>query len=166
MVAFGNTKWTASPTDETKLWKSASDVNWVPSTSGSTKLQFLLPAGQKVRFIESDLGAGYTLTSTDKKTGDVVGMLRYPVVFHALDAAGNAGAAKSHYECITYKLADAPVVTPPPTTVTPPPTTVTPKPPVVPPGATQTQTGPETLILILAAFFVSFGLMFTLRKRL
>jgi hypothetical protein len=30
---------------------------------------------------------------------------------------------------------------------------------------TQTETGPETLLLIAAAFFIAFGMMMTLRKR-
>lgn len=65
---------------------------------------------------------------------------------------------------MAYKL-DAPT----PTVVTPPaPAPGTPAPPakVAPvPEMTKTETGPETLILIAAAFFIAFGLMFTLRKR-
>jgi hypothetical protein len=158
MVAFGTTAWTASPSDESKLWKSSSDIIWSPTQTGSTKMQYILGAGQKVKFVEADIAAGYTLTKTDRKNGELVGMMRYPTVAHAVDAVGNEGAAKTHYECVAYNLS-APV------TVTP----VTPTTPTTPvtPEITKTATGPaETIVLILAAFFIAFGLMFSLRKRI
>ena len=84
-------------------------------------------------------------------------MMRYPIVAHAVDGVGNEGAAKTHVECVAYNLS-APVVTPP--------APVTPTAPVTP-EITKTATGPaETIILILAAFFIAFGLMFSLRKRI
>ncbi len=120
-------------------------------------MQYILGAGQKVKFIEADLAAGYTLTKSDRKNGELVGMMKYPIVAHAVDSVGNEGAAKTHNECVAYNLS-APVVTP--VTPTPTPTPVTPE-------ITKTATGPaETLILILAAFFIAFGLMFSLRKRI
>ncbi len=150
MVRFGNTIWTANPADETKLWKNSSDITWISTGTGG-RSNYILQAGQKVRFLEADLGAGYTLEKTDKKNGEVVGMLRFPIVSHAVDATtGSEGMATTHYECATYSLS-APVV---PTQT---------KPPVE--EVTQTKTGPETLLLILAAFFIAFGMMFSLRKR-
>lgn len=163
MVAFGATTWTASPADESKLWKSSSDIIWSPSQTGSTKMQYVLAAGQKVKFVEADLAAGYTLTKTDRKNGDLVGMMKYPIVAHVLEGGINVGAAKTHIECVAYNLSAAPVVMNPTTPVTPG------KPPVKPvtPEITKTATGPaETIILILAAFFIAFGLMFSLRKRI
>jgi hypothetical protein len=157
MVSFGATTWTASPTDESKLWKSSSDIIWSPTQTGSTKMQYILGAGQKVKFVEADLAAGYTLSKTDRKNGELVGMMRYPIVAHAVDGVGNEGAAKTHVECVAYNLS-APVVTPP--------APVNPTAPVTP-EITKTATGPaETIILILAAFFIAFGLMFSLRKRI
>jgi hypothetical protein len=90
----------------------------------------------------------------------MVGLLRFPVVAHAVDkTTANEGPATTHYECVSYALS-APVV---PTPVTPEPTKPTPP---TPAEVTQTATGPaETLILILAAFFIAFGMMFSLRKR-
>lgn len=153
MIPFGATTWTSNPADETKIWKDGSDIAWVPSATGNRK-QYMLPANQKVRFVESDLAAGYTLSKTDRKNGEVVGMIRYPITYHVLDAAGTEGAAKTHYECMTYKLS-APTVTP-----------TNPTKPTTPAEVTKPQTGPaETLILIVAAFFIAFGLMFSLRKR-
>ena len=61
---------------------------------------------------------------------------------------------------MAYKLdVPAPVVAAPETPVPEP---VKPAPV---PEMTKTETGPETLLLIAAAFFIAFGLMFTLRKR-
>ena len=149
MIAFGGTKWMTSPADESKIWNNSSDIIWTPTQSGSTKLQYILGAGQTVRFYEADLGAGYTLDKTDRKNGELIGMMKYSVVFHAVDTAGNEGAPKIHNECVAYNLS-APVVKP-----------------VVTPQITKTQTGPgETIVLIIAAFFIAFGLMFSLRKRI
>jgi hypothetical protein len=158
MVSFGATTWTATPSDESKLWKNSSDIIWSPTSTGSSKSQYILAAGQKVKFVEADLAGGYTLTKTDRKNGEMVGMMRYPVVAHAVDAVGNEGAAKTHYECVAYNLS-VPTVAP----TTP---AVTPTTPITP-EITKTATGPtETIILILAAFFIAFGLMFSLRKRI
>ena len=90
----------------------------------------------------------------------MIGLLRFPVVSHAVDATtGTEGAATTHYECVSYTLS-APVA---PTPVTPEPTKPTPP---TPAEVTKTATGPaETLILIIAASFIAFGMMFSLRKR-
>lgn len=154
MVKIGNTSWISTPADETKMWKSPSDVVWSPLWSGANKDGFILPKNQKVRFVEADIGAKYTLEKTDKKNGDTVGILRFPVVSHVIDASWNEGSADTHYECVSYKLsASSSPSTPVPTTPTPE-------------KMTETKTGPETLILIIAAFFIAFGLMFSLRRRM
>jgi hypothetical protein len=71
MVRFGNTTWTSTPAVEANIWKYSSEVAWM-TPPGETKSQFLLNAGEKVKWIEADLGAGYTLEKTDKKSGDLV----------------------------------------------------------------------------------------------
>jgi hypothetical protein len=86
-------------------------------------------------------------------------MLRFPIVYHTVDIMnGNESEAKTHYECVSYSLAasTAPAVVTPQTLPEKKPT---------PAEVTQTKTGPETLLLIVAAFFIAFGLMFSLRKR-
>lgn len=159
IIAFGSTKWTASNPDESKLWINSSDIIWTPTQSGATKLQYILGSGQKVKFYETDLAAGYSLEKTDRKNGELVGMIKYPTVFHVVDAVGNEGAAKTHNECVSYTLS-APVVAVAPTPTVKPTTPIT-------PAITKTETGPaETIILIIAAFFIAFGLMFSLRKRI
>jgi hypothetical protein len=157
MVSFGAT-WSNTPTDLSKFWKSSSDITWISTGSGG-RMNYILQPGQKVKFIDSEMGARYVLDKTDKKDGDMVGLLRFPVVSHAVDkTTGNEGAATTHYECVSYTLSAPAVATVTPTPVTP----VTPT-PVTP--STKVETGPETLVLILAAFFIAFGMMFSLRKR-
>ncbi len=155
MVSLGGSKWASTPADASAIWKYSSDVLWTPANGRDS---YMLTAGQKIRFVESDMGAGYTLTETTAKHGDVIGLLKFPIVYRTLDTnTANEGASETHYECVSYTL-DAPVVTP---TEEP-----TPNKPTTPPEATQTETGPaETLLLIVAAFFIAFGLMFSLRKR-
>lgn len=121
-------------------------------------MNYILQGGQKVKFLEAEFGARYTLDKTDKKNGDLIGLLRFPIVSHSVDpTTGTEGAATTHYECVSYTLSA-------PTT---PPPEVKPVPPAPTPAeVTQTATGPaETLILIIAAFFIAFGMMFSLRKR-
>ncbi len=156
IIAFGSTKWTGSPIDESKIWENSSDIIWTPAGSGATKMNYILGAGQKVKFYQTALNAGYTLEKTDRKNGELVGMMKYPVVFHVLDSAANEGSQKVFNECVAYNLS-APVVA-----VAPAPA----KTPITP-ELTKTKTGPtETLVLIIAAFFIAFGLMFSLRKRI
>lgn len=154
MVAV-NSVWTPTSADESKMWVSSPEIAWIPGTSG--KDEFTLMANQKVKFMQTDLGAGYTLTSSTKNHGDVIGLLKFPVVYYTMDVntATRSTAPQTHYECVTYTL-DAPAATPTPE-----------KPNTTPPAeATKTETGPaETLVLIVAAFFIAFGLMLSLRKR-
>lgn len=159
MVRFGDTTWSTLPASEANIWKYSSDVVWV-RPPGEKKSQFLLAGGQKVKFYDADLGAGYTLEKTNKKAGDLIGLLRFPVVSHTMDlGTASEGPASTHYECVAYKLeAPAASVTPPVATGS----TKTPEPSQV----TKTKTGPETALLIAAAFFIAFGMMFTLKRKM
>lgn len=153
MVKFGASTWASSPADDTKMWKNSSDIIWDAENNN----QFLLAEGTRAKFYEADIGAGYTLEKTDKKPGEVVGMLRFPTVYHTIDmTTADESAPKTHYECVAYKLEGSEVAPPASTPNTPQPT---------PPEVTKTETGPETLLLIAAAFFIAFGMMFALRRR-
>ncbi len=157
MVSFDSV-WTPTSADESKMWKSSPEIVWIPGTSG--KDEFQLTSGQKVKFIETDLGAGFTLTSSNKKNGETIGLLRFPVTYYTMDMSTvtRSTTPTTHYECVKYTL-DAPAT---PTTPAEP-KTPTPKNPENP---TKVETGPtETLVLIIAAFFIAFGLMISLRKR-
>lgn len=154
MHAIGDTTWVSTPSDESQVWKHASDVAWTPAKD---RQSFLLVANQKIRFYEADLGAGYTLEKTSQKNGDVVGLIQYPIMYHTIDmTSGKESDIVTHNECMAFTLSKEETPTTPSEPSTPPP----------PPGATQTETGPaQTLLLIVAAFFIAFGLMFSLRKR-
>lgn len=159
MVAFDSV-WTPTSADQSKMWVSSPEIAWVPGTSG--KDEFTLMSGQEVKFMQTDLGAGYTLTSSNKKNGEVIGLLKFPVTYYTMDVATatRSTSAETHYECVTYTL-EAPTVTPPTPTEPNKPTT-----PKTPENPTKVETGPaETLVLIIAAFFIAFGLMISLRKR-
>lgn len=154
MISFGS-NWVASNADESKMWVYHTDVSeaFIPASNGNEELS--LNPGQELRFYQSALGAGYTLESTTKNNGDVVGMMRFPVVYYTQDISGGerSTTSQTHYECVSYTLKKEET----------PPTPVTPKPPK---DITKTETGPaETLVLIVAAFFIAFGLMISLRKR-
>ena len=160
MVKFGNSIWTSTPSTESAVWKYTSDIVWTNVGSG-TKQEFLLQPTSKVRWIEADLGAGYTLDKTDRKSGELVGMLRFPVVARTIDVrTASESAPVTRYECVAYKL-DAPTIVITPVAPGTPPTK-----PIPPKEMTKTETGPETLLLIAAAFFIAFGMMFTLRRRI
>jgi hypothetical protein len=158
------TKWSSVPDDPTRFWKFANEIAWVNSafsnvssstgtvaSSGSTitgttpsssKQEFLLEANNKIRFLESDLGAVHTLEATDKKDGDSVGLIKYSLNYHDISADGNESSVKNHVECVSYKLSGEQA-----------------KPPVVPPTATKVKTGPGMLIIILAALGLGFGIV-------
>ncbi len=159
MVRFGDTTWSTLPASEANVWKYSSDIVWV-TPPGESKSQFLLAGGQKVKFYDADLWAGYTLEKTNKKAGDLVWLLRFPVVSHTMDlGTASEGPATTHYECVAYKLESATATATPPVATG---STKTPEPSQV----TKTKTGPETALLIAAAFFIAFGMMFTLKRKM
>lgn len=149
-------KWVPASADEAKMWKSHSDIVWLPGTDEKGDSVILMP-GERKTLIETDLGAGFTLESTTRKAGNIVGLLKFPVVYRTLDVTTGLASteATTHYECVSYTLEATPEI----------PEKPIPKKPT-PPGATKTKTGPaETLLLIVVAFFIAFGLMISLRKR-
>ncbi len=153
-----NTKWSAVPTDATKMWIYTPEIIWMNSTVASGKQEYLLGSGQTVKFIQQDVGAGYTLLSSDASSGAFIGMVKFPLYYHDRNISTSTdGDKQSHFECVAYKYAA-------PTTVTP--NTTTPTTPTTPTAdMTEQETGPESMILIAAAFFIAFGLMFSLRRR-
>ena len=149
MISFGS-NWVPASSDESKMWKNSPAIEWTPNNE---KQEFSLLPNQEIRFIETDLGAGYTLESTTKKHGEIVGMLKFPLTYYtqSLATAERSNTSTTHYECVKVTLDN-------PTIPTTPETPVAPK--------TDVETGPaETLVLIIAAFFIAFGLMISLRKR-
>jgi len=102
-----------------------------------------------VKFLEADLGASYTLVSTDKPEGEIVGVLKLPISYHNVDADGNEGGKETHIECVSYTVKIA-------TTATVPVEIVEPIVPV-PEKMTTVKTGPESLILMTLALLIAAG---------
>lgn len=156
--ASSNTKWSPVPSDPTKMWVYTPEIVWMSSTVSPWKQEYLLGSGQKVKFIQQDLGAWYSLLSTDAKAWDYIGMAKFPLYYRDRNIQASTDSDKqAHFECVAYKFDKTTSVTPNPKDPSTPiePTT----------GMTKAETGPEEMILIAAAFFIAFGLMFSLRKR-
>ena len=156
-IGGNGTKWNMSPTDPEKFWKYGSSVIWTKasgsdSSSGSTaRDRFVLGSGKTVTFIESDsLGATYTLVSTDKSNGEVIGMAKFPVVYRELDSFAKESAPQTHYECVAYK---APTVAAP-----------TPKPTPTQPN-TNVKTGPGEMILAIVALLGGLMALVALKRK-
>lgn len=151
-IGGSNTLWSMNPKDPNEFWTYGKGVIWTkaPAASGSVaRDQFILGPGKNVSFIEADaLGSTYTLVSTDKKNGELIGIAKFPVVYRDTDPFGKEGNPDTHYECVAYK---APVIA------------TTPKP--VPPKATQTHTGPQEVILIIAALLLGLLTVLVVKKK-
>lgn len=143
------TVFITNPVDPTAYWKYGTQVIWTDSATGTGKQEFMLDAGKTVKFMEADLGASHTLTSTDKAEGEIVGVLKFPLSYHNVDADGNEGNKETHIECVSYtaKIAAAAAVVPV--------EIVNPEP--QPQKMTTVKTGPESLILMALALLIAAG---------
>ncbi len=161
------TNWVANPNDEKAFWNVGSDIIFTPETaSGSTAKRnvFSLKAGKTVTVLESELSANYRIERSDKKAGDYVGMIKYPVNYRVVDATtGKPTAAVVHTECAAYKLAASVIAVAAPVAVVAPPPAVVKIP--VPPQATAVKTGAaDTFLFLGLAFLLGLAFMFA-RKR-
>ena len=154
------TEFMANPLDPAAFWRNGSQVIWTDSMTGTGKQEFMLDAGKSVKFLEADLGASYTLTSTDKAEGEVVGVLTFPISYHNVDADGNEGAQETHTECVAYtaKVANIAAVTPV-QVVTPAPEAL------VPEKMTTVKTGPESLLLMTFALLIAAGIIIVRNRK-
>lgn len=155
MVALSaGTTFTANPIDPTAFWKFGSSVIWTDSVTGTGKQEFMLEAGKTVKFLESDLGASYILSATDKANGEAVGILKFPINYHNVDIDGNEGNKETYIECVAYTANVATVAVTPVEVVIPAPQQPTPEPKQM----TKVKTGPESsLILLSLALIISAG---------
>lgn len=158
MIALSSgTVFTANPLDPESFWKFGSAVIWTDSATGTGKQEFMLDAGKTVRYIEADLGASYTLTSTDRAGGEVVGVLRFPLNYHNVDTDGNEGKKETITECVAYTADVATAKVTPVETVQPTPE---------PKKMTTVKTGPgESLVLVAMALLIAAGLVAVRRRK-
>ena len=87
VLGGGATSWIATPNTPSLYWKYGTDVVWVNSLTGSGKQEYSLEAGKTITFMDSDFGASYSLDKADAK-GGYVGLMKFPVVYHEVSAAG------------------------------------------------------------------------------
>lgn len=153
------TTFTMNPTDPATFWKYGSQVIWTDSATGTGKQEFMLDAGKSVKFVEADLGASYTLTATDKKEGETVGVLKFPIAYHNVDADGNEGKKETHIECVAYTAKAAVAKAAPVEVVKPLPKAPEPK------KMTTVKTGPESLFLMALALFIAAGFVIVKNRK-
>ncbi len=157
MVALSSgTVFTANPLDPESFWKFGSAVIWTDSATGTGKQEFMLDAGKTVRYIEADLGASYTLTSTDKAGGEVIGILKFPLNYHNVDTDGNEGKKETVTECVAYTADVAVAQVTPVETIQPTPE---------PKKMTTVKTGPESIVLVAIALLIAAGLVAVRRRK-
>lgn len=155
MVNLGGdgTSWKSVPNDDTLFWKYGSEVLWVESLTGSGKMEYTLDPGRTVTFMEADLGANYSLEKTDKKEGEFVGLMKFPVAYHDVSTSGTESGKQDHIECVAFASNQA----------VPAATVPTPKAPA--PEVTKVKTGPETFLLFAFASLLAFVFVAFRRKK-
>lgn len=154
------TAWLSNPSDETDFWKFGQDVVFAPETgSGKTRDVFTLKPSKKVTVLEASLGANYQLERSNKKDGEYVGLVKFPVNYRVMDGdTKKAGALVNHLECAAFKLtAQAAAAVAPiekPSTTTP-----------APAQATKVKTGAaDTFLFLGLSMLLALAFMFA-RKR-
>ena len=145
----GNTIWVTNPQEPEKFWKYSDEVVWTDSQTWSGKQEFLLEWGKMINFLESDLGASYTLQSTDKQEWDAVGLLKFSLNYHDIDDTAKEWDKQLHTECVAYYAWTPAPVAPVPET---------------PKEVTKVKTGPESYALIIVALALAWVLV-RLRKK-
>lgn len=140
-LGWEGTKWLSNPTESDKFYKFADDVVWNDSATWSGKQEFLLESWKTVGFLEADLWASYALESSDKKEWDAIWLLKFNIAYHDTDASAKESEMKTHTECVAYYAWKPAPVAPIAQT---------------PAEATKVKTWPETIVLLIAALFLSF----------
>jgi|GEM_PF-417651 len=124
MHSIGGTKFTATK-DSKNFWRPTRDLKDLASQGG-----YVLPAGQRVTWIESVPGAVYQVSNTPAK-GQHAGMLVFGITEHTILANGDVTSEnRVHNECVLFTSGAG---TPPP---------IKPDPEPVPKEITVPQTGP------------------------
>ncbi len=140
IVSLGGTSWSeVTASDSVDFWNYTTQLD---ALYDEDNLGYSLPAGESVTWLESSLGSAYQLVSSSAPQGDEVGMIIYDISVHAVDADGLPDTATdTHRECVMYTSGESIPETPVPET------------PRLP------ETGPEHIILALAALLLGFGFL-------
>ena len=108
MINLGgtNTKWTYSSTDVMSMWQLTSEIPW--TTTGVTNRKVVtIEKDESLKFVQQKEGAYIMLESTDKKAGDIIGMMKFPLIYRYIDPnTGTESEPIAHYECVVHKAGE------------------------------------------------------------
>lgn len=148
-ISSGSASWSQVP-DSESFWEYSDEFN---ALYDSKQEGYVLPAGQKVMWMKSKLGYGYTLDKNTLSKGGNIGLLVYPFKPHNILESGEITIDDvEHRECVLFKSAGAP------STPETPSTPSTPEKPQLP------KTGPESIVFVAIALLLAFGLLMFTRK--
>ncbi len=146
-ISNGAVTWAQVP-DSQKFWEYSDEFNALYDTKQEG---YVLKAANKVIWMKSKLGSGYSLDKNSLPKGNAIGLLIYPFKAHNILETGEITIDdKEHRECVLFKSAGA--------SLTPPPTPEVPKKQQLP------KTGPESIILVAIALLLAFGIVLFTRK--
>jgi hypothetical protein len=145
------TQFASNPEDPKKFWKFASDIVWTDSVTRDGDKEFQLAPGKQVTLFESELGAGYTLSSTNVATGKPVAVVVFPLSYSVLLDTGSESETRTHEECVVYtaKVTNPVLPTPKPT----------------PEKVTTPKTGPESLVVFMLALIAGAAILLVVSRR-
>lgn len=149
VIGLNGATWTEVKASESvDFWQYTVDLD---ALYDEEQLGYALTAGSEVTWIESTLGSAYQLTSNTAAAGENVGIIAYDIATHQVQDGGELTVdADVHRECVMFTSAEGDTPVTPPTTPTPP--------------TELPQTGPEHILLALAALLLGFGFLKFRRK--
>ncbi len=152
---WSGTKWIASRPNPNDMWEFTPEVQWTNTGANGRKVT-AVTQWKSMKFIQQKSTDFYTLQTSDKKNGEFIGMMKFPLAYREIDPSWSEGPKKLHYECVTYRY-DSPIVQPAPKPVQP-------ETPPAPKQITATKTGPEVWLIGLIAWIIGALLIMRTRK--
>lgn len=140
-----NVTWTQTVAPE-DFWEFTPELEKLKSTDDSW---YVLPAWQKVTWLQSKIDATYTLSKNDSTEWSDIGMMIYPIKIHNMVSWAPSVESKEHKECVLFKSGK-------PTEMKAAPAPVAP--------AKLPKTWPEHIILAFMALLIAFSIV-KLRKK-
>ena len=148
-ISSGAAMWSQVP-DSENFWEYSDEFN---ALYDSKQEGYVLGANDKVMWMKSKLGYGYTVEKNTLPKGSNMGLLVYPFKAHNILETGEITIDDTeHRECVLFKSAGPTVDTPPPSTPEKPKTPQLPK------------TGPESIVFVAIALLLAFGIIMFTRK--
>ncbi|MDD5769813.1 MAG: hypothetical protein PHE25_02495 [Candidatus Gracilibacteria bacterium] len=149
--SLNGSKFTKKPNDDT-FWEYTKEFEALKDNDFDG---YVLPAGQKVSWIKSSMGAGYKVEKVGTK-GKGAGMMIYDIMSYNILPSGEVDTNKnSHKECVLFTSGET-VINPPVEEKIP-----TKKPEIK--EMTKVKTGPEGILFFMVLSFL-IGIVFINRK--